>query len=342
MELNERCLVCGSKNWKSLYESVDPLCRDLNRDAKSNQPALPHWNNKLEECRCCQFVRMNPVPDEKLLGQIYSKWYGHSYIPNEAARNSRKMEFRNYHWKLLKHYLNATDDLNLLDVGAGNGLFIASIEDDTPGRLRGIESDFSAVEQSKSNLRRSTVEVGTIHTLPEEWSNSSSYDVVTMFDYLEHTRTPEQDLAAAFRLLKPLGLLAVRVPNIHGLQARMMRGSWLGVISVHLAYFSLPSLGKLLEKNGFKVVHIYRGNFATARASALAQLGFVVSRVSARPLQRTVSDSVEGRPTKKPLTIVRGFRFLISQVWFWLDFVGGVLGMGNNLYVVAVKNEKIL
>ena len=82
----------------------------------------------------------------------------------------------------------------------------------------------------------------------------ASCDVATLWDVLEHTPDPKAVLVECRRALKPDGLLVVNYPDIGSLVARMMRRKWVFLISVHLYYFTLPTIGRMLELTGFHVI----------------------------------------------------------------------------------------
>jgi 2-polyprenyl-3-methyl-5-hydroxy-6-metoxy-1,4-benzoquinol methylase len=86
------------------------------------------------------------------------------------------------------------------------------------------------------------------------------FDVVTMWETLEHTFDPIAALAGARAVLRPGGWLAITVPNARNLQFSMLRdycfyayGGYQGV--GHLNMFTPETLRLALEENGFDVVH---------------------------------------------------------------------------------------
>ena len=69
----------------------------------------------------------------------------------------------------------------------------------------------------------------------------ASFDVLTLFEVLEHLRDPGAVLAEARRILKPGGLLAVQVPNdLDAYRAWLSRSDnrWWVIPPLHLFYFT--------------------------------------------------------------------------------------------------------
>jgi ubiquinone/menaquinone biosynthesis C-methylase UbiE len=85
------------------------------------------------------------------------------------------------------------------------------------------------------------------------------FDVVTMFDVLEHVFCPRTFLAEARRLLAPIGRLVIETPNMAGLMPRLMGAGhpWVRPPE-HLTYFTPPTLRRLLEQGGFLVEQLHR------------------------------------------------------------------------------------
>jgi hypothetical protein len=96
-----------------------------------------------------------------------------------------------------------------------------------------------------------TVEPGTVF---EQQYASNSYDVVTLWDVLEHTADPRSEIREVRRVLADEGLIVVNYPDIGSWIARVMGRSWVFLLDVHLYYFTRATIRKLLEDEGFELV----------------------------------------------------------------------------------------
>jgi 2-polyprenyl-3-methyl-5-hydroxy-6-metoxy-1,4-benzoquinol methylase len=85
---------------------------------------------------------------------------------------------------------------------------------------------------------------------------AETYDVVTLWDVLEHTPDPKTEVREVHRLLKDKGLLVINYPDIGSWVARVMGRSWVFLLDVHLYYFTRATLRKLLEDAGFEIVRM--------------------------------------------------------------------------------------
>jgi SAM-dependent methyltransferase len=112
---------------------------------------------------------------------------------------------------------------------------------------------------------------GTLETadLPE-----ATFDVVTMWDVIEHLTDPRGTLEQAYRLLKPGGLMVVHTIDIESLFARLMGTHWPWLMEMHIYYFSRRTLRKMLEQCGFQVL-------SDRPQGRYLRLGYLMNRVSA-------------------------------------------------------------
>ncbi len=137
----------------------------------------------------------------------------------------------------------------LLDVGAATGFFI-NIAKKRDWNATGIElSDFAA---SSARAKGFDVKTGTLSSgdfLPE------SYDVITIFDVIEHFPNPLVEIKTASKILKKGGIIVINTPDTGSIIAKIFGKKWhLIVPPEHLYYFNSINLTTLLEKNGFKVI----------------------------------------------------------------------------------------
>jgi len=157
-----------------------------------------------------------------------------------------------------EHYLDilATDGSeigDMLDVGAATGFFL-DLARNRGWRTVGVEPSEFAVSVAKGkglDVRQGIVEDLAI---PD-----NSFDVITMWDVIEHVNAPRASLAAAFRLLRPGGVLAINTPDSGSTLARLLGLRWhLVVPPEHLVLFHQESLRRLLAESNFEVTSIKR------------------------------------------------------------------------------------
>jgi SAM-dependent methyltransferase len=83
-----------------------------------------------------------------------------------------------------------------------------------------------------------------------------AYDVVTLFDVIEHVSDPLATLRSAYRLIRPGGLLHMDTPHFYSIPYLLFRKEWTVFFPWHRAYFSARNMRIALEMAGFNVKHI--------------------------------------------------------------------------------------
>jgi 2-polyprenyl-3-methyl-5-hydroxy-6-metoxy-1,4-benzoquinol methylase len=137
----------------------------------------------------------------------------------------------------------------LLDVGANFGYFVK--EAGAAFDATGIEPSPSVVEWARTHLH-ARLEVGTIYDPPSDFRGR--FDVVTMFDVIEHLADPRAALQRCRDCLTPEGRLYLSTPDCGSVMARLLGNQWYYIDLIqHISLFSETNLRRLLTETGFEV-----------------------------------------------------------------------------------------
>lgn len=232
-------------------EQIIPVCVVC----RSNQVNYFCHKNScwLYRCAQCRLVFVAPLPEET--SSIYAQDYftgaerGYGYVDYDTDKQAMEKVFIGY-LKQLENLLTKTNR-SILDIGAATGYFL-DLARRQGWETAGIEiSDYAAKVARQRGLDVKTGVVG------QDLFPVSFFDVITMWDVLEHVRDPRSDLTRVYRLLRPGGLLLINTPNSGSFLARLLGTGWhLLVPPEHLHYFTPKSLALLLEQLGFEVLKI--------------------------------------------------------------------------------------
>jgi SAM-dependent methyltransferase len=221
----------------------------------------------LVRCRSCQllFRRDLPAPDDLL------EIYGDAYFMS-AAGDTHGQGYDDYLRDGPHHRVNARRRLErlerhiqpgrLLDVGCAAGFFISEAV------ARGWDAEGIELAESMAAYARSSLGV---RVQTADFANAdltaTSFDVVTMWDYLEHSIDPRNDLAKAAHLLSPGGMLAISTGDASSILARLSGSRWhLLTPRHHNFFFNRESLLRLLRRSGLDVVSVsYPGSSYSVR-----------------------------------------------------------------------------
>jgi len=120
--------------------------------------------------------------------------------------------------------------------------------------VHGIEPVASAVDFARQRFGLQVFQ-GTL--LDSDYPDQF-FDVVTMWDVLEHVAQPNSNLREIYRILQVNGLLVLKVPDPNCWQARFFGPSWIGYDAPrHLFGFSRDTLSQHLKTIGFDLVDAY-------------------------------------------------------------------------------------
>jgi len=221
-------------------------------------------HHTIVQCRQCGLVYTDPRPDGHDIIETYQTVEDLLYI---EEREGRVLTFE-HHLKPLERLTGSPNGRLLLDVGCYTGVFV-EIAAGHGWDAWGVEPSRWAVGQAQA--RGLHVVQGTLETadLPQ-----ATFDVVTMWDVIEHVTDPLRTLQQAYRLLKPGGLVVVHTIDIESPFARLMGARWPWLMEMHIYYFSRRTLRAMLEKCGFQVL-------SDRPQGRYLRLGYLMNRVAA-------------------------------------------------------------
>ena len=137
----------------------------------------------------------------------------------------------------------------LLDVGANYGHFLHQAQQ-TFDAL-GIEPSATVVAWGREHLGV-RLEQGSIET--ENPAFVGRFDVITLFDVIEHLPDPRATLQLCRRYLRRGGHLFITTPDTGALMARVLGAHWYYIdIVEHISLFSAANLTRLLGECGFQL-----------------------------------------------------------------------------------------
>ncbi len=226
---------------------------------------------QIVECRNCGHVFANPRWSAAELLDTYGAVEDETYV---AEQYGRERTFK-HHLASLEKITGPGNGRPLLDVGAYTGVFVR-VANAAGWQATGVEpSSWAVQEAQQSGL---AVLEGTLDSAALD---GRKYDVITLWDVIEHVADPGAELDRAYELLNPGGIIAVHTMDIESLTARLMGSRWPWLMDMHVHYFSQRTLNRFLKKSGFEIIW-------TGAQGRYLSLGYLVSRVTglSRPLGR--------------------------------------------------------
>jgi 2-polyprenyl-3-methyl-5-hydroxy-6-metoxy-1,4-benzoquinol methylase len=206
-------------------------------------------------CEECGLLYLNPRPTMAELSHYYPT--GYAAYQRGPLENGPWWTRRARLYGLDKRCRAVTHSISggrLLDVGCATGDFMARMRRYGPWELTGLERDERAASVAR---RQYGLEVYTGH-LGEVELAQGRFDVVTMWDVIEHLPRPGASLQRIGEWLRPGGRLIIRTPDADSPYARAFGRYWAGLDAPrHLVVFGRSTLMRLLTENGFEIERVW-------------------------------------------------------------------------------------
>jgi 2-polyprenyl-3-methyl-5-hydroxy-6-metoxy-1,4-benzoquinol methylase len=238
------CVLCGADLPVIIYPSLRESREiDKNEFRSSGDEAL---KDPLVKCSSCGFEYVTPRIKSSLAFEGYSNTIDETFTSQAVAREKTFKKCLN----IIQRHWNKKPG-KILDVGTANGSFL-KVAKDAGWDVEGCEPNKWMVEWCKKNYGIEIVN-GTIF---DGKFKDGQFDIVTLWDVLEHTPNPVDALKECLRVLKHDGLLVINYPDIGAWISRLMGRKWVFLLSVHYFYFTRKTIRKALAKTGFNILKI--------------------------------------------------------------------------------------
>lgn len=155
---------------------------------------------------------------------------------------------------------SASKSLKLLDAGCAMGYFM-ELARDVNFDVYGVDVSDYAVDIAKKNFG-DKVKLGQIENLDKLFNHNQKpvkFNIVTMFDLIEHLQNPREVLEKINNSMNDDGLLLVQTGNASSHWARLLGKNWhFFAPPQHFFFFTEENLKNLLRQTGFEVIKIDR------------------------------------------------------------------------------------
>jgi 2-polyprenyl-3-methyl-5-hydroxy-6-metoxy-1,4-benzoquinol methylase len=249
----EKCGFCGSGEARTKYD---------------------FGSHRIVKCSSCGLMRLSPMPSLEDTKRVYSdlsyfqnaEFYDlshgnlYGYVDYIAERVNKLRDYRpiaeflrDRHGRTHRGVSGPPARLRLLDVGCGLGYFLDAAQD-VGFDVAGVEFNPGAVRAMREKYAFKVYE-GGLDAVP---ASEAPFDVMTMFDVIEHLHDPFGDLHRIHQLLRPGGGLVITTMDSESFTSRLLgkRVEDFRRIREHIYFFSRETLTKVLESCGFRVYKI--------------------------------------------------------------------------------------
>jgi SAM-dependent methyltransferase len=200
---------------------------------------------RVVRCATCGLVRSDPAAEPGLLEQLYGR---STFDYGDQVAGLR----RTY-----RRYLDALDrygaaKTSLLEIGCGNGFFLEEALASGFAEVRGVEPSRAAVEQAGERVRSSIV----CDVMRAGLFGPGEFDVICLFQVLDHLPNPGEVLDECRRALRPEGLILCLNHNVNAVSARLLRSRSPIIDVEHTYLYSRRTIAELFGQHGFAIERI--------------------------------------------------------------------------------------
>jgi 2-polyprenyl-3-methyl-5-hydroxy-6-metoxy-1,4-benzoquinol methylase len=225
------------------------------------------WNSEdgyqYVQCRECDFVYVTPYFSYDLWREYFKRFEKDTEEINRAVIDSRfEPSYLNEDRQRFSFYLDLLKKYKthgaVLDIGCLTGSFLKFARERGYAPF-GIEYRKYAIESAKKrfdlNIRQGFFE----EQAPSMIADTQRFDIITLWETLEHMLYPDAVIKHTHQLLRPDGVIAITVPNYDNLQVRILRERCFHCLggpgnAGHINMFTPTTLTSMLERNDFQVL----------------------------------------------------------------------------------------
>lgn len=195
----------------------------------------------LMECPKCGLQFLDPIPDEKRLKAIYCDYYkawGIDKSPDKVSGMKAKT-FKGY----LDAITPAVSSGRLLDIGCATGELLEAAEN-SGFDVYGIEVSRPGIARCREKFGKDKILEGDLKKgdFPPDF-----FDVITLFDVIEHISSPAEFLKIVSNILKPSGVLMMVTPDTSSWTRKALGKRWPHYKEEHIYYYNKSNIAMILS-----------------------------------------------------------------------------------------------
>lgn len=249
-----------------------------------------------------------------------------------AGNNWIKIQRHKLRFKFIQKFIKSG---KLFDLGAGWGHFMLA------GKELGYDVYGVEISEQPYLYCVNDLKLPVDHIDFFEMDEAKKFDLITMWDVLEHIDKADEFLAKCAKLTKPNGYLFLQVPQIDSYFAKRHKDNWKMMGLDHVNYFGKETITKILERNGYEVVKI-KSSFEIKLFIMYTLLPFIKkfkSNKKQTTAQANTSINAAERQqyfnkfTDKPMWQLKLFVFIHNIIYNTLSF----FNIGEEMMVAARK-----
>lgn len=251
------CVWCGKKGKKTFHARVQ----------------WERLDSTWYKCASCGSLMILPRPSKEAMRSVYGNDYLNKRLQPHAGVDSRIRYAKEYRPTVYAEYTLSLEDLGIkktgmksvLDFGCADGVFLefAKTYFNPTTKLYGTDVSEHMLEQAIRN-GWNVIPLAALRTLKEK------FDLITLWDVIEHLEDPGAVISELAGLLSPKGRILIQTPRF-GMLAELFGDQWAHLLPVqHVSVASKEGMERFVRRMGFRI-ETHRSFGANAPSTAVAQ-----------------------------------------------------------------------
>jgi glutamate-1-semialdehyde 2,1-aminomutase len=257
------------KKQRLLSEMMEKTARNI-RTIPNDSPKLDHcpicessdvadyvqaFGFDMSQCGGCGLLFCNPYPNDAQLKAYYTS-------EMKSFENEFFLESFDHRVRLFSPRVDIIHDLKpsgrLLDIGSAIGIFVEALQQkESPLDITCCDLSPEACEK----LRQRYPDIDVINEDATNLTDDSGYDIVTMWDTIEHIVDQNKMLQGVWKLLADDGIFVFSTPNTRSFEWMVAQEKHTQILPPgHVNLMNENNIRILLERNGFELTQAHTLN----------------------------------------------------------------------------------
>ena len=244
--IKKKCLFCSDENC-----SIDLFERNFTDDNLSPElfsarRITEHFHYKISKCEKSGLIYSSEILPEKILKTLYKE--------SKVTFNKYSKIIAEDYWNPLSKftkYLNT--ESKILEIGSSNGFFLEKLYDEGFKNVYGCEPSAEAIEMTNEKIKKNCY-CGFFN---ESAFPDNYFDLICIFQTLDHLEDPIKMMEICYRKLKPNGLIYIIVHNTNALQYKLFKDKSPIIDIEHIYLFNKKNIVTAIEKAGFENMKVF-------------------------------------------------------------------------------------
>ncbi len=305
--------MCKKYNDSDLVEVPCPLCGANSSHFFGSERTL-----NTVTCTECALLYVTPRLSTTKLTEIYSKYYHRQnhwqeYIKDNNLSNTgikkadKSLDLWNTRyqeiWNNLKPRLDCSRPLRHIDIGAGSSSWSNWLKANAKAEIEFWTFDIS--ENYKTSQENNTKSI-VAPNLKEAKIPRNYFDLITLFDVIEHYENPNDELNEITKLLSKEGCLFIQTPNAWWIKIKYKISKVIpkaitknlvadyGILlpEQHLQYYNLTTIKKQVNQCNLKYITNFEVNWKEPSTGILSKILYFIVNLQCKFINKITKSKI--------------------------------------------------